>query len=83
MVRGLSKISMVVIIIAVIVIGAVASAMIFMQQAPGQPITPTTPLTTPRTTPQTTPTPVTTPGQAIVSKKDTLKVAIGTDLDSV
>ncbi|HWQ16379.1 MAG TPA: ABC transporter substrate-binding protein [Sulfolobales archaeon] len=83
MVRGLSKISMVAIIIAVIVIGAVASAVIFMQQVPKQPITPTTPLTKPLTTPQTTPTPATTPGQTVVSKKDTLKVAIGTDLDTI
>ncbi|HWQ17604.1 MAG TPA: ABC transporter substrate-binding protein [Sulfolobales archaeon] len=74
--HGLSKTFLIIAIMAIIIIGAIASALIFMQQAPTKP--PATTTTSPPTTPQ-----ITTPTQAMVSKKDTLRIATGTDLDTL
>ncbi len=64
-----------VILIVIIVLG------VYLALRPGAPApTPVATPTTPQTPIETTPTPIATP---IVSKKDTLKVAIGIDLDTV
>ncbi|MEM4970915.1 MAG: ABC transporter substrate-binding protein [Sulfolobales archaeon] len=80
MVSGLSRIALAGIVIAVVVI-AIAASIIMLQQAPSQAGAGVQ--TTARTEARGVTQIVTTPQQTITSKKDILKIAIGTDLDTV
>jgi len=82
--RGLSRLSMVAIIVAVVVIAVAASLIILQQRAPATPgVTATQVATTPTKPTERITQPGTPVQQTPVSKKDVLKIAIGIDLDTV
>jgi len=80
--RGLSRVAVVVVVVALIAIGVLAFLLVMQREAAPQPsiVTPTSPAGSPTPTPTT---PAVSPTTPAITKKDTLKVAIGTDLDTV
>jgi ABC-type transport system substrate-binding protein len=83
MMRGLSRLAMISVILAIVVIAGAASFIILQPRAPATPgATATQVVTTPTEAGRTTQ-PGTPIQQTPASKKDILKVAIGTDLDTV
>jgi peptide/nickel transport system substrate-binding protein len=83
MMRGLSRLAMISVILAIVVIAGAASFIILQPRAPATPgATATQVVTTPTEAGRTTQ-PGTPIQQTPVSKKDVLKVAIGVDLDTV
>jgi peptide/nickel transport system substrate-binding protein len=80
--RGLSRVGVVVVVVALIAIGVLAFLLVMQRQAAPQPsiVTPISPARSPIPTPTT---PAVSPTTPAITKKDTLKVAIGTDLDTV